>query len=79
MGLGDLTGYRKPQANTAIRAGAVEYGKALEDERELILGDTDSRLRNLERRPIVHFFDPSRTLPPSLLYLTALSKRIEAT
>jgi hypothetical protein len=79
VGLGDLARYREPESGAAVGAGEGGPVEALEDEGQLVLRDagpvseTSSSARPSSSRTT------TATLPPSGVYLTALSRSMEAT
>src|SRR5215208_6852092 len=60
VGLGDLAGYGQPQTRAALRAGGIGPVEALEDERQLLLGDPNPRIRDRQRHAPVFLPHPDR-------------------
>src|SRR5918998_1273259 len=64
VGFGDLACYRESKAESGRRAGRVCPMETLEYERQLVLGDPDARVRDLELGPAVRLPDRHRHLAP---------------
>src|ERR671916_2297482 len=64
VGFGDLACYRESKAESGRRAGRVCPMETLEYERQLVLGDPDSRVRDLQLGPAVRLPDRHRHLAP---------------
>src|SRR3712207_4309183 len=64
VGLGDLARNREAKAGSLGRAGRVGPVESLEDERQLVLGDPDACVRDLEPGPAVRLPDGYRNLAP---------------
>src|SRR3712207_1234195 len=64
VGFGDLAGYGEPQPRSARRPRGISPIETLEYARQLILGDTDSRIRDPQLSPAVFLPDLYRHLAP---------------
>src|SRR3712207_937744 len=64
VGFGDLAGYGEPQPRSARRPRGISLIETLKYERQLILGDANSRIRDLQLGPAVFLSDAHRHLAP---------------
>src|SRR3712207_6272861 len=64
VGFGDLAGYGEPQPRSARRPRGISPIETLEYERQLILGDPNPGVRDLQLGPAVFLSDAHRHLAP---------------
>src|SRR5918997_2954867 len=64
VGFGDLARYREAQAGATGGPSLIGPVEAIEDERQLVLGDPDSRVRDLQPGPAVSLPDRYRDPAP---------------
>src|SRR5215218_11224241 len=63
MGLGDLAGDGEAKACSLLGPRGVRPVEALEDEGQLALGDTNSRIKDSQHHAVVFILHPDRDVP----------------